>query len=163
MAHELHRRLIEVGIYTKRPHKPQLVYNFSYEWTVTTLGLNSLTNNPEFYFSVYESDAQDASFISHYIFIIAADSDPKSSNSPSSTLTSTSATPSSTPASTPTSTPTSTLTSAAESEGTEKGSMKQRQHPQEQHGDSAYPHSQPHMLELPNNEISELEGRHGRL
>ncbi|KAI0446490.1 hypothetical protein F4803DRAFT_503797 [Xylaria telfairii] len=179
----------------------------SYQWTVTTLGLNSRTSNPEFYFSVYESGAEDASFISHYIFIITSDSN--SSNPPSSNPTPTTTDPSSTPISTTTTTPTGTPTSAAIPEDTKKGSqgisggviagiavgsvaatlivaglagwclwvtlikkkrigndtlrdretVEQRQLSQEQYVDPGYPHSRSHKVELPNNEISELEGR----
>ncbi|KAI0550916.1 hypothetical protein F4679DRAFT_187010 [Xylaria curta] len=97
----------------------------SHEWTVTTFGLNAATGDPGFYFSVYESGAQDASFISHNIFLIAADSSSSSSSSSVRTTSpvSTSTTPSSTPASsttTTTTTPTGTPTSAA---GTDKGSQ----------------------------------------
>ncbi|KAI1735169.1 hypothetical protein F4680DRAFT_312469 [Xylaria scruposa] len=93
----------------------------SHEWTVTTFGLNGATGDPGFYFSVYESGAQDASFISHNIFIIAADSSSSSSSSSVTTSpVSTPTTPSSTPASTTTTTPIGTPTSAV---GAEKGSQ----------------------------------------
>ncbi|TRX88587.1 hypothetical protein FHL15_010538 [Xylaria flabelliformis] len=178
----------------------------SHEWTATTFGLNADTGDPGFYFSVYKSSAQDASFISHNIFLLAADS--SSSSSSATSVMSTTTTSSSTPASTmPTTTPTGTPTSAA---GTDKGSQgigggviagiavgsvvatlivaglagwcfwstfvkkrraengtvqgqqttDQQQHLWGQYGDLGYPHPQSHKPELPNNEISELEGMH---
>ncbi|KAI0190764.1 hypothetical protein EV127DRAFT_469903 [Xylaria flabelliformis] len=176
----------------------------SHEWTATTFGLNEDTGDPGFYFSVYKSGAQDASFISHNVFLLAADS--SSSSSSSTSVMSTTTTSSSTPASTSTTTtPTSTPTSAA---GTDKGSQgiggsviagiavgsvvatlivaglagwcfwstfvkkrraengavqgeqttEQQQHLWEQYGNSGYSHPQSDKPELPNNEISELEG-----